>query len=151
MGYALETEFSQIIEGGPAAIAPALERITGWLETVGAGEAARFRLTLALDELITNVFEHGRPSDDAVSVALKVLPGDRTVLCELRDSGPAFDPFQAPLPDLEASLEDRPIGGLGVHILRQWIPEFGYRRETGHNVVELRIPFDLGRETDNRP
>ena len=57
---------------------------------------------------------------------------------ELVDAGRAFDPFaQAKEPDLEADLDDRPIGGLGVHFVRTLIERTNYQRSGNHNVIRL--------------
>ena len=57
---------------------------------------------------------------------------------ELTDDAAAFDPLrQAPAPDLEASVAARPIGGLGVHLVRRLIDRADYRREAGRNVLRV--------------
>ena len=57
----------------------------------------------------------------------------------LRDEGLAYDPTQTPDPDLDASLEDRAIGGLGVFLAGKVFSSMHYRREDGANVLELRF------------
>ena len=60
------------------------------------------------------------------------------VTAEVEDDGRPFDPFaDAPTPDLEQSLDERPVGGLGVHLIRSFMEEVGYRREGERNLVSL--------------
>lgn len=100
--------------------------------------AALFRLSMAIEELITNVEEHGGGPETAVAVAILVGPAQVTV--ELRDGGPAFDPFdRAPPASLDLPLEDRPIGGLGLHLIRKMVDSAIYRREGEENVVRLEM------------
>lgn len=94
-------------------------------------------IVLALDELLTNVICYGY--DDAgpheISVTLRAEDGRLTVLVE--DDGRAFDPRQAPPPDLDAPIEERRIGGLGVHIVRTVVDSFDYERRGNINRVIL--------------
>jgi anti-sigma regulatory factor (Ser/Thr protein kinase) len=55
----------------------------------------------------------------------------------LTDDGPPFDPFSQAAPDTTLSIEDRPIGGLGIHLVRKLMDEISYERRDGHNVVVL--------------
>ncbi len=56
---------------------------------------------------------------------------------EIADDGRAFDPLQAPVPDIGASLQDRAIGGLGIYLVRKTMDGVTYRRQDGRNVVTL--------------
>ncbi len=103
-------------------------------------ERAVQHMTLALDELITNVVEHGNLEAPfpalTVNVHLWLEPG--WLHAELVDAGREFDPFaQASEPDLTAELQDRPIGGLGVHFVRTLIDRTDYQRAGNHNVIRL--------------
>ena len=60
----------------------------------------------------------------------------------LVDDGDPFDPFTAPVPDLAASIEERDIGGLGVHLVRTLATRFAYERADGRNVVTLGFALD---------
>ena len=82
-------------------------------------------------------------------VSVQALPGAReleviliseadTVTIEMVDDGPRFDPLQdAPLPDPEASLDERPVGGLGIHLVRTMMDEVHYRYQDGKNHLLL--------------
>ena len=56
---------------------------------------------------------------------------------EIADDGRAFDPLQAPAPDIGASLQDRAMGGLGIYLVRKTMDTVAYRRQDGRNVVTL--------------
>jgi serine/threonine-protein kinase RsbW len=100
------------------------------------GEVAQ-AFNLALDELLTNTIHYGY--DDAgphrITVALSVA-GTR-VTAVIEDDGRAFDPTQAGEPDIEAELDDRPIGGLGIHFVRAMMDGIGYERVEGVNRLTL--------------
>ena len=104
-----------------------------------------FRLALSLDEIVSNVIRHGF-ADDAehqILVTLDVADGVRHR--DGRGRRRAFDPREAPLPDLDAPLEKRQAGGLGMHLVRETMDEIDYRREDGRNILRVRTAL-AGRE-----
>jgi anti-sigma regulatory factor (Ser/Thr protein kinase) len=60
-----------------------------------------------------------------------------SVAVEVEDDGRPFDPLQVPPPDLTLSLEQRPIGGLGIHLIRNLMDEVSYARRDGRNVLKM--------------
>ena len=95
-------------------------------------------LNLSLDELITNTVSYGYQDTDEheIHVTLTEQPGSLVVVVE--DDGMAFDPFTAaPAPDLEADVEDRPIGGLGVYFVKTLMDEVAYERVENCNRITL--------------
>jgi anti-sigma regulatory factor (Ser/Thr protein kinase) len=112
-----------------------------------------FQLNLVLEELVTNTVSYGHPGR-AGTIHLRLTRVGDVVEAELVDSGVAFDPRSAPPPDLDAPLAERRVGGLGVHLVRQFVDEIEYRREDGRNHLRLRkrVPTqradggDVGRE-----
>jgi len=102
------------------------------------------RARLIVEELACNTLAHGHLSSEQppVEVLLQVETG--TLVLEFHDSGPAFDLRHAPPPDLDAEIAERPIGGLGLHLVRQLADHIDYRHDAGRNVVRITLlqPFD---------
>ena len=96
-----------------------------------------FSATLCLEELITNTIVYGlkRASDRFIHVRLSV--SDEWLEILLKDDAPRFDPFsQVPRPDLELDISERPIGGLGVHLVKTLMDEVhAYYDGTGNLFV----------------
>ncbi len=96
-----------------------------------------YRVTLVIEELVVNIINHGH--DDGVhdiEIAMASEPDALTV--EIIDDGRPFDPLSdAPEPDLDSLLEDRPVGGLGIHLVRTMMDEVHYRREQDRNHTTL--------------
>lgn len=99
--------------------------------------AVRRSLNVALDELLTNALSHGRAGRDPCSVTVEVELDEERVTVILTDDGTPFDPFKQDAPDTSLSVEERPIGGLGLHLVGQLMDEVSYQRREGHNVVVL--------------
>ena len=100
------------------------------------GESAR--LAIVLEELMTNVAKYAYPADaGSKAVAITLARDEDRLIIEFEDQGRPFDPLAYQLPDLEAALDDRPEGHLGIHILRQLADEITYRRADGRNIVRI--------------
>jgi anti-sigma regulatory factor (Ser/Thr protein kinase) len=119
-----------------------IERLSGLVEAFGAENGLPddvvFFLGLALDEAVTNVILHAY--DDArvheIAVALKVEDG--VLRAEVRDDGRAFDPLSVPPLDLDRGIDERQIGGLGIHVVRSTMDSVDYRREDGQNRLVMQ-------------
>lgn len=108
-------------------------------------EDAAFHLNLVLEELVTNIVSYGYDaSEDGKGIAVRLRREPSGVAVEVIDEGRAFDPLSAPEPDLEASVEERPIGGLGVHFLRTLMHDLRYHRAEGRNHLFFRKPLADG-------
>ena len=96
-----------------------------------------FELNLALDELVTNIITHGNRGGGLsfIGVSLRVKGEDLRAVIE--DDGQAFDPCKAKAPDLLCSLEERCIGGLGIHLVRNLTDAMSYERMGNRNRITL--------------
>jgi anti-sigma regulatory factor (Ser/Thr protein kinase) len=97
---------------------------------------------LVVEELVVNVMLHGADSArDTVEpgwVRVELVEDGALITLVVTDNGAAFDPTQTPAPDLNAPLESRDRGGLGVHLIRELTDTFSYRRTGGCNVVTVQ-------------
>lgn len=103
----------------------------------GVPEKAAHHLNLAADELITNAITHGGAGNrHRIMVTLRREP-DRMVM-EISHHGVAFDPTtQTAPPDPDADLDQRPVGGLGVHFAKTLLNGLSYVRRRGANRLTL--------------
>ena len=109
----------------------------GFAETHAVPAATRRSLSVALDELLANALSHGLAGRDAGLVTIEVKLDQERLTVTVTDDGPPFDPFGRTAPDTTLSVEERPIGGLGIHLVRQLVDEVSYQRRDGCNVVVL--------------
>lgn len=111
---------------------------------VGISEDRSYQLQLAVDEIATNIITYGYK--DAGPTAQIVIRGeitDHALVITLEDRAPAFDPRSRQMPDAEElskPLEERTIGGLGIHFAIEGVDRFDYRREGERNlnIFEMR-------------
>ena len=98
---------------------------------------------LVVEEVACNVLSHGAEEGHEPSLELLASVEGNRLAMEFRDNGRAFDPLSQPPPDLDADIEDRPIGGLGVHLIKELAEQVAYSRDDRHNVLRivLHIPY----------
>ena len=97
------------------------------------------RINLALEEAVTNVIMYAYPPGTEGSMDLDAVREENGLQFTLTDSGKAFDPTAAPEADLSTSVENRPVGGLGIHLVRTIMDRVSYRRADGKNVLTMTI------------
>lgn len=95
-------------------------------------------LNLVLEELVTNVFMHGAGPDGA-TVRVRAAADGEKVRGEVRDDGIPFDPLSRETPEIDLALEDREIGGLGIHMVRSMASDLSYAREGEENVMRFAL------------
>ena len=94
-------------------------------------------LQLALEEHLTNILRYAYPdgAEHRIAVCFESNPPELRI--EVVDDGHPFDPLGHPAPDLNLPIEQRPVGGLGIHMIRQSLDQVEYRREPGRNVLVM--------------
>ncbi len=103
----------------------------------GLPASIRRSMDVALDELLVNAISHGLAGREGGEVTIEVELRPDRLCATLTDDGRPFDPFGAAAPDTALPVEDRRVGGLGIHLVRRMMDEFGYRRRADRNVVTL--------------
>lgn len=107
------------------------------LEKAGAGAGPSLQMKVAFEELFANVAHYAYENTGSIEIGIACENGDMTV--RLSDEGTPFDPFsEAKEPDISLPADARPIGGLGIFMVKKSMDEYSYRRENGKNIVEIR-------------
>lgn len=118
----------------------------GFARTHALPEAVRRSFNVALDELLANELSHGMAGLRAgpLTVDVEVELDQERLTVTLTNDGPPFDPFRQAAPDTTLSVDDRPIGGLGIHLVRELMDEVSYERRGARNVVRLMKQLVVG-------
>lgn len=134
----MSAKVSLNIESSPEA----LNRIVDAIESISLQEEwppeLLFTMNLVIEELGINIMEYayGGDSGEAFEIIITSEPSELTV--DLVDAGPPFNPLtDAPEPDTEAPMLDRPVGGLGIHLVKSMMDEVDYKRECDRNHLRL--------------
>jgi phosphoserine phosphatase RsbU/P len=114
------------------------QAMAGFGQRHGLGPKVVHDLNLALDEILTNIISYGYTDSEEhqIRVRLSARPGE--VKVEVEDDGQSFNPLAAREPDTTEALEERSIGGLGIHLVRQLMDGLDYKREADRNILTVR-------------
>lgn len=119
-----------------------IQKLVAAIEDYGAKHDLSARIvhvfTLALDELITNIISYGYDDQGEHRINVRFILQGSELAAELEDDGKPFNPLDRPAPDVDLSIEDREIGGLGIHFVRELMDKVEYRRENDRNILTLR-------------
>lgn len=95
------------------------------------------RIGVVFDELLNNIVSYGFDDDGHHEIDVQVSFDGRRLVVEIRDDGRPFNPFLQESPDTTLPLEEREVGGLGIHLVRKMMDEVAYERRINRNVVRL--------------
>ncbi|MBR1990799.1 MAG: SpoIIE family protein phosphatase [Bacteroidales bacterium] len=108
-----------------------------WIESLDVPQSLNMTLNLALEEAVSNVMLYAYPEDKKGTVLIEAEKGDTQITFVISDSGVPFDPTRQPEADITLSAEERSIGGLGVHLVRQIMDSIAYQRKDDKNILTL--------------
>jgi anti-sigma regulatory factor (Ser/Thr protein kinase) len=121
-----------------------LERVFAFIDQycgrAGIPDQVKYKILLIAEELTMNSIGHGYRGrvDGRIGIALS-KPHDDVELC-FEDESPAYDPLaEAPEPSLDAPLEERRIGGLGIHLLKTLARSAAYSHVDGRNIIRVTL------------
>ncbi len=119
-----------------------IERLTQevglWCHKQALSEDVEFQIDLVLDELVSNVIRHGLKADGEHFIDVNLHRDGHDLTMEVEDDGVAFNPLDAPIPDITLPIEERRIGGLGIHLVRQFMDSLAYERRGERNYLLMK-------------
>jgi sigma-B regulation protein RsbU (phosphoserine phosphatase) len=107
-------------------------------EAVGFNSTLTMKMNLAIEEAVVNVMNYAYPRGTKGDVTIEALSNDVRLKFTIIDSGTPFDPTVHSDVDTTLSAQDRPIGGLGIHLVRNIMDSINYERIDNLNVLTLR-------------
>ena len=134
----MNAPFHQTIANDFADLSRLMEGATTFLESQGVDAQAVYRINLALEEMVTNIIKYGydEPGRHQIEVTLEV--GANEVAAVIIDDGHDFNPVLQERKPPADKLEDREIGGLGIHLMKKLLDHLEHRREGGRNILEIK-------------
>ena len=106
-------------------------------EEIGLDMSLTMSLNLAIEEAVVNVMEYAYPEGEQGNVDIEVSADDKWLTFIISDNGIPFDPTTQEDADTTLSAEERPIGGLGIFLVRQLMDSINYQRKDGKNILTL--------------
>ena len=112
-------------------------------EEIGLDMSLTMSLNLAIEEAVVNVMEYAYPEGEQGNVDIEVSADDKWLTFIISDNGIPFDPTTQEDADTTLSAEERPIGGLGIFLVRQLMDSINYQRENGKNILTLSKKMEI--------
>ena len=100
-------------------------------------DAIAFAFNLSLDEVVTNIVSYAFTDVQQHPIDVRLRLDAGVLHAEVNDDGRPFNPIDVPTPDLDAPIDERRIGGLGIHIVREMMDSLEYNREEDRNILRL--------------
>jgi serine/threonine-protein kinase RsbW len=111
--------------------------------SAGLDRRASYRLRLAVDEIATNIIVHGYANAEHQGMLeFRADIDDKALTIVIDDTGVTYDPRQAPIPDINLPIEQRPVGGLGVYLAMRSVDEFLYEQlgDRSRTIFKMHLP-----------
>lgn len=139
---ARQAGFSAVVHDTRVSLQEALKSLAAFANFHHLPDTTLYHAQVVVDEVVTNVFSHGRAVAGKGRVEVSARLEDACLEIGLVDDGAPFNLLAATEPDVTQEIAQRPIGGLGIHIVRSLVSEIEYERRDGRN--RLRVRFRLG-------
>ena len=111
--------------------------VEGVCEEVGMDAATTMQMNLAMEEAVANVMNYAYPIGEKGEIAIEATTDNGMLNFVIKDSGTPFDPTAKEDADTTLSAEERPIGGLGIFLVKQIMDNVSYEYKEGKNVLTL--------------
>ena len=102
------------------------------------GGRLRYHLLVSIEEILTNIIKYGFDEEGVHPIHITFRHINEKVEMEFEDRGREFNPLEISEPDLDTPIENRQLGGLGIHLVKKMMDEAKYRREGDRNILMLR-------------
>ena len=135
----MKSQLSLVLRNETEELERMSEEVSAWCKANEISAATEFRVNLTLDEIVSNVIRHGWKDGGEHQLDVRIFLLEDELRLEVEDDATPFNPLEAPPPDISSPLEERPIGGLGVHLVRQIMDELAYRRLDGKNLLVMKM------------
>lgn len=140
----MESDFSRTLSDGKAGFPALLDAIEAHLAGAGVPQTAIGPVLIAADEVVSNVLNHGGDGAAGPTVQVEVRVAGGRIVVQIADDGAAFDPIAADTPDTTQSIDDRRIGGLGIHLVKTLMDSVAYDRSAGRNLLRFSKVYAPG-------
>jgi len=134
----MESRLSLVLRNDLSELERLAQAVSAWCQKSYVIADVEYQLNLALDEIVSNVIRHGWKDEGEHQLFVQVSRTENELTVEVEDYAVPFNPLEAPVPDITKPLEERPVGGLGIHLVRQIMDGLEYRRHAGKNLLVMK-------------
>ncbi len=133
----MDGSFSLRIKNLLDEIPAATELAAHWLVSRGVPREETFFARLAIDEIVSNCVKYGYDDSCEHHIEIELVIASGRLTIAITDDGHFFNPLDHPEPDTSLPIEERPVGGLGIHLLRKMSDDIEYERTFERNRLKI--------------
>ena len=133
----MNDQFELTLVNQQSEVARLLDRLEAFARQHGLAPRVLHDVQLALEEHLTNILVHGYDDEGEHSIRVHVQLSATDLRVEVADDGHPFNPLEHPAPDLTKPIAERPVGGLGIHMMQKSLNGTTYRRADGKNILVM--------------
>ncbi len=135
----MKTELKLLIENQLSDLVDLTKKADNFMESNNLPTEIVYKVNLILEEVLTNIIKYAYKDTLKHDIRIEIILNERELLLEFEDDGEEFDPLGAPVPKNRESVSDSPIGGLGIHLVKQMVDRIEYQRYEGRNILKARV------------
>ncbi|PTX99887.1 ATP-binding protein [Verrucomicrobia bacterium LW23] len=142
MQQTMRSAFRRTIRNDAAELQTLCEDVCTFVEEISVPCKPAYVVCLAVEEMMTNVIKYSYDDAGVHDIHLDITCDGQHATIRLQDDGHEFNPLLAPPPNKDLPVEERPVGGLGIYLVRKMVnDDMTYQREDGWNILTIRIPL----------
>lgn len=125
----------------PESLPTVLNFITQTLDTTTCPPATQFAIEVAAEEIFVNIAHYAyaaSPPPGQATITCQTTPNPPTITIRFTDTGTPYNPLKKPDPDLTQNSTDRPIGGLGIYMVKTTMDSVEYEYHNHQNILTIR-------------
>jgi anti-sigma regulatory factor (Ser/Thr protein kinase) len=134
----MDERISLVLKNKLAELERLASEVSDWCSRQGLPEEVDYQVNLVLDEVVSNVMRHGYRDRREHEILVELHLEDGDLIIQVEDDGVHFSPLQVPPPDITKPINERPVGGLGIYMVRQIMDSLDYRRENNRNLLVMK-------------
>jgi len=97
------------------------------------------KFNIVFDEVLSNIINYAYTDNKEHVIGVRIELRNSQLVIQVTDEGIPFNPFSKAAPDTSLSIEERQIGGLGIHLVKKLVDDYSYKRDVNYNIITLII------------
>jgi anti-sigma regulatory factor (Ser/Thr protein kinase) len=131
----MNTKLTLLIQNQVSQLVELTKKADGFLQSHQLPLEIIYKVNLILEEALTNIIKYAYKDTLKHDIRIEMTLNERELIIEFQDDGEEFDPISAPPPKPRDSISESPVGGLGIHLVKQMADRIEYQRHQGKNIL----------------
>jgi anti-sigma regulatory factor (Ser/Thr protein kinase) len=125
------------LRNNPAELDGCCRQLETFTQALGLSKKTILTITLCIEECVANIISHGYHDNEEHWIEITLTSEDGKFIVCIEDDGVPYNPIKTARPDLTSPIEEKKIGGLGVHLMKHFMDNISYQRRSNRNVLVM--------------